>query len=132
MKMLPVRLAPGDDLRRALEDLVRAEGADAAFVVAGIGSLSTTALRLAGAGVPLIIEGDVEVLTLSGTIAANGVHLHLAIADAAGVVRGGHAAAGCIVRTTAEVLIALLPAHRFSREPDVTTGYDELVVRPRG
>jgi hypothetical protein len=29
------------------------------------------------------------------------------------------------------VLIALLPAHRFAREPDATTGYDELVVRAR-
>jgi hypothetical protein len=35
------------------------------------------------------------------------------------------------VRTTAEVLLALLPEREFSREPDEQTGYDELVVRAR-
>jgi predicted DNA-binding protein with PD1-like motif len=35
------------------------------------------------------------------------------------------------VRTTAEVLLALLPEWAFSREPDAATGYDELVVRAR-
>jgi hypothetical protein len=38
-------------------------------------------------------------------------------------------APGCIVRTTAEVLLALLPEWEFAREPDALTGYDELVVR---
>jgi predicted DNA-binding protein with PD1-like motif len=41
-------------------------------------------------------------------------------------------AQGCIVLTTAEVLLALLPDWRFTREPDARTGYDELVVRARG
>jgi len=46
-------------------------------------------------------------------------------------VLGGHVAAGSIVRTTAEVLPALLPVWEFAREPDAATGYDELVVRSR-
>ena len=45
------------------------------------------------------------------------------------MVTGGHVAYGCTVRTTAEVLLALLPDWRFSREPDAATGFDELVVR---
>jgi predicted DNA-binding protein with PD1-like motif len=36
---------------------------------------------------------------------------------------------GCVVRTTAEVLVALLPDHRFSREMDPATGYQELFVK---
>ena len=48
---------------------------------------------------------------------------------AAFVLSGGHVAPGCIVRTTAEVLLALLPDWAFAREPDALTGYDELVVR---
>jgi len=39
-------------------------------------------------------------------------------------------APGCIVRTTAEILLALLPDLRFSRELDPASGWDELVVRP--
>jgi len=52
------------------------------------------------------------------------------VADARGRVTGGHAGEGCIVRTTAEVLLALAPGWDFAREPDPATGWDELVVRP--
>ena len=43
-----------------------------------------------------------------------------------------HVAVGCIVRTTAEVLILPLPAQRFRRVVDPATGYAELVIEPRG
>jgi len=43
-------------------------------------------------------------------------------------VRGGHVAPGCIVRTTAEVLLVLLPDWHFSRAPDPTTGWAELAI----
>lgn len=129
MTPLPLRLHPGDDLRAALCAAVAAQGAGAAFVLAGIGSLSRTELRLAGAALPRTLLGDVEILGLSGSIAANGAHLHISVADAAGAVLGGHVAAGCIVRTTAEVLIVLLPDWQFSREPDAATGFAELVLR---
>ena len=83
--------------------------------------------------------GDIEILSLSGTVAVNvtdsgahsSSHLHMALSTATGQVFGGHVAPGCIVRTTAEVLLALLPEWEFVREPDALTGYDELVVRAR-
>ena len=129
MQTLPLRLNPGDDLRRALEAAVAAQGCEAAFVLAGIASLKPTVLRLAGAQDSLHLDGDVEVLTISGSIAREGSHLHLSVADAQGRVFGGHAVYGCTVRTTAEVLLALLPGWRFSREPDAGTGYAELAIR---
>ena len=101
MKTLPIRLTPGQDLRTALEAAVLAQNCRAAFVLSGIGSLSTAVLRLAGAEQP-----TVQVL-------------------------GGHVAPGCIVRTTAEVLLALLSDWQFTRESDAITGYDELVIRAR-
>ena len=128
---LPLRLRPGDDLRRALEAAVAARGLTAAFVVSGIGSLRPCCIRLAGADETLAIDGDVELLSLSGSIASNGSHLHLSVADAGGRVLGGHAGYGCVVRTTAEVLLALLPAWHFNREADAATGYAELQLRPR-
>jgi predicted DNA-binding protein with PD1-like motif len=127
----PLRLQPGDDLRAALVAAVAAQGAGAAFVLAGIGSLSATRLRLAGAEEPIEVAGDVEILSLSGSIAADGgAHLHISTADSGGRVLGGHVAPGCLVRTTAELLIALLPGWRFSREFDAVTGYAELAMRP--
>jgi predicted DNA-binding protein with PD1-like motif len=129
MNMLPLRLTPGDDLRRALEAAVTAQGCTAAFVLSGIGSLAETRVRLAGTSETQTISGNLEIISLVGTIAANGSHLHGALATADGKVLGGHIAYGCIIRTTAEVLLALLPEWDFTREPDETTGYDELVVR---
>jgi predicted DNA-binding protein with PD1-like motif len=135
MQTLPIRLNPGDDLRAGIEAAVRGAGCRAAFVMSGIGSLSTAGLRFAGAAQPRRFDGDIEILSLAGSIAFNGAHssshLHMALATASGEVFGGHVMPGCIVRTTAEVLIALLPEWDFSRAPDAVTGYQELVVRAR-
>jgi uncharacterized protein len=124
----PLRLAPGDDLRGRIEALAREWGVAAAFVVCGIGSLSRTAIRLAGAARPEVHEGDVEIVSLAGSISPDGAHLHGAFADASGRVFGGHVALGCTVRTTAEILIAELPGWIFSRQRDGITGYPELVI----
>lgn len=129
MTTLPIRLLPGQDLRRSLEAAVAERGCRAAFVLSGVGSLAPTVLRLAGASALTAIEGDVELLTLSGSIAPQASHLHASVSDVRGTVVGGHVAHGCTVRTTAEVLLALLPDWHFTREPDAATGYDELVVR---
>lgn len=131
MKTLPIRLTPGQDLREALQAAVQAQGCQAAFVLSGIGSLADARIRLAGAGEPLCVRGDLEILSLSGTLGVGHSHLHMALSTATGEVVGGHVAPGCRVRTTAEVLLALLPEWAFSREPDAATGYAELVIRPR-
>ncbi|NIE65945.1 PPC domain-containing DNA-binding protein [Burkholderia sp. Ax-1719] len=128
MQALPLRLSPGDDLRDALGRLLAAQRVNAAYVVQGIGSLSAVELRYAGIDDPTSLRGDYEILTLAGSLAPDGVHLHMSVSDAQGRVFGGHVAHGCIVRTTAEVLVMLLPGFSFSREHDAQTGYPELVV----
>lgn len=136
MQTLPIRLSPGEDLRTAIEAAVRGANCRAAFVLSGIGSLSSAGLRFAGAEQPRRLTGDMEILSLSGTVAFNGTgegarsssHLHMALSTATGEVLGGHVAPGCVVRTTAEVLLALLPEWEFSREPDEATGYQELEI----
>ena len=88
----------------------------------------TVALRYAGAARPEVLEGDFEIVALAGSLSADGAHLHMAIADGAGRVTGGHVCAGCRVRTTAEILLALLPGWTFARRRDAVTGYPELVI----
>ncbi|MET3496719.1 PPC domain-containing DNA-binding protein [Variovorax boronicumulans] len=131
MEAHALRLNPGDDLRAALDALLAQRGAEAAFVVSGIGSLSGARIRYAGAETATTLEGDLEILTLSGTLSPDGAHLHISVSDSAGQVRGGHVAPGCIVRTTAEILIAWLPEWRFARAHDPATGFPELVPRPK-
>lgn len=136
MKILPIRLIPGQDLRAALETAVREQGCQAAFVMSGIGSLSDARLRFAGMDQAQTLAGDSEILSLSGTAGVDEAgrshsHLHMAVSTATGAVFGGHVVPGCRVRTTAEVLLGLLPEWRFSREADPATGFPELVVHPR-
>ncbi len=131
MQAHPLRLFPGDDLRATLEGMLRPFGLHAAFVVQGIGSLSVAHLRFAGLDRPTVLHGDLEILTLGGSLSLDGAHLHMSIADARGQVFGGHVASGCTVRTTAEVLLAVLPDHMFSREHDARSGFTELVIRTK-
>ena len=132
METLPLRLSPGADLRAALEAEVAARSNCAGFMVSAVGSLTGARLRLAGTGEPHNLHGDLEILTLAGTVAGNGSHLHMSVADCDGRVMGGHVARGCIVRTTAEILLLLLPEWSFNRELDPATGFAELVISPRG
>ncbi|QGZ42972.1 PPC domain-containing DNA-binding protein [Pseudoduganella flava] len=127
MHALPLRLNPGDDLRAAIEQV--AHGHDAVYVLQGIGSLSGAMLRFAGRPHADAITGDLEILTLAGTVSPDGAHLHMSVADAQGRVVGGHVAPGCRVRTTAELLLAVLPGHAFGRAHDAATGYPELTIR---
>ena len=128
MLTLPLRLHPGDDVRAAVVAALLASGHQAGFVLQGIGSLEVAQLRYAGQGSTTELRGDLEILTLAGSISPDGAHLHMSVSDARGHVSGGHVGPGCVVRTTAELLLALLPGQRFSRELDPRTGYPELKI----
>ena len=131
MKVVPLRLKSGDDLRRALEAWMGEQQAQAGCVISAVGSLSVAQLRLAGASETTTICGELEIISLSGTLSPDGAHLHIAIADSSGAVIGGHLGPGSLVRTTAELVIGLLPEWRFQRELDPATGYAELRISPQ-
>jgi hypothetical protein len=126
-----LRLAPGEDLKAALLAFARAHGLKAACVVSCAGSLRQAAIRFADQPDARVIAGPVEVVSFSGTLAEDGAHLHLAVADREGRTLGGHLMPGCLVYTTAEIVVAELERLRFRREPDPKSGYRELVVGPR-
>ncbi|MTV39705.1 PPC domain-containing DNA-binding protein [Duganella radicis] len=128
MLPLPLRLHPGDDLRASVVAALLASGHEAGFVLQGIGSLRVAQLRYAGQPACAELRGDLEILTLAGSLSSDGAHLHMSVSDADGRVWGGHVGAGCIVRTTAELLLVLLPGQRFTREHDLRTGYPELKI----
>jgi len=131
MKVVPLRLHPGDDLRRALEAWMGEQQAQAGCMISAVGSLSVAQLRLAGASETTTICGELEIISLSGTLSPDGAHLHIAIAESSGAVIGGHLGLSSLVRTTAELVIGLLPEWRFQRELDPATGYAELRISPQ-
>jgi predicted DNA-binding protein with PD1-like motif len=131
MKLVSLQLQPGADLRRVMEAWIAEQQQQAGCVISAVGSLSVAQLRLAGATEEMAIHGDLEILSLSGTLSPDGVHLHIAISGSSGAVIGGHLCVGSLVRTTAELVIGLLPEWQFSRKLDLTTGYPELRISPQ-
>jgi predicted DNA-binding protein with PD1-like motif len=131
MKVAPLRLPPGADLRLTVEAWMGEQQEQAGCLISAVGSLSLVQLRLAGATEATAIHGELEILSLSGTLSPDGSHLHIAVAGSSGEVIGGHLCAGSLVRTTAELVIGLLPEWQFRRERDPATGYAELQIRAR-
>jgi len=132
MEVVPLRLQPGDDLRRALETWMGEQQEQAGCLISAVGSLSVAQLRLAGGREATGFRGELEILSLSGTLSRDGAHLHIAVASSNGTVIGGHLCSGSLVRTTAELVIGLLPEWRFRRRLDPATGFAELEISRNG
>ncbi len=131
MTCLAFRLTPGTDLKQALQQRINEEGIAAATVVSAVGSLTDYQLRFANQDTAGTGSGHFEITSLVGTLSQNGSHLHMTIADEAGRCIGGHLLDGNRIYTTAEIVIGVLPALEFTREPDSLSGYRELVVRKK-
>jgi uncharacterized protein len=130
LETLALRLPPDVDLRQTLKSIAYTENITAGIILSGIGSLKTLALRFAGQNIHTTIDGKHEILTIAGTIGTGGIHLHMSIANSQGEVIGGHVVDGCIVYTTVELTIGILPDLQFQRELDDRTGFAELAIAP--
>ena len=136
MKAHAVRLPPGEDLAIALSRLVVERKLEAAAVVTCVGSLEVASIRFANEPHARVLAGPFEIVSLVGTLEPTGQHLHICLSDnvmpkLGGRCVGGHVKEGCLVHTTAEVVLAELPSVRFSRLHDPRSGYPELVTESR-
>ena len=123
------RLHRGDDLRGAMENYVRAHHIRAAVVLSAVGCVSRARLRDASGVNIRTLEEHLEIVSLMGTLSEERTHLHISRSREDLSTVGGHLKEGCIVNTTAEIVLLELEGTAFSREPDPDTGYDELVIR---
>ncbi|KAL3802892.1 hypothetical protein ACHAWO_010391 [Cyclotella atomus] len=107
-----------------------------AFLITAVGSLKDVTIRLANASK---FDGDglgndiksykqrFEIVSLTGTFSRHdGCHIHISLADAEGIVIGGHLIDGTVF-TTCEVVLGTADEVEFVREMDDETGYRELV-----
>jgi predicted DNA-binding protein with PD1-like motif len=135
MRTYAFRLTPGTDLKAELGRVIEARGLRAGCILSCVGSLTRARLRMPGAiGEAEVIAEFVEpmeIVSLTGTLCADGLHVHIGLARRDGSCIGGHLVQGCIVNTTAELVIGELPEVEFLRPRDSATGYNELSVRPR-
>lgn len=126
-----VRLRPGQELKSELARVAREQGFEAATVTSAVGSLTDVALRLANKEETTRWQGHFEVVSLSGYIARDEFHLHMAVSDGEGRTLGGHVMEGNRVYTTLVVALEEHAAFRYRREFDPASGYDELVIERR-
>lgn len=131
MKTFAIRLRPGQDLKAELIAFTKEKGLQAGIILTCVGSLTKTALRMAGQDRIQTWEEKMEILSLVGTLSAEGAHLHLSIANAEGQAFGGHLVEGCLIYTTAEIAIGELEQYKFLRAVDPATGYKELEIADR-
>ena len=126
-----VRLRPDVDLLTSLRGFAKDHGLRAGFVASCAGSATRASVRFANQPSASTRQGHFEIVSLSGTLTQEGAHLHVAFADSTGATFGGHLMEGTIIYTTAEIILGELSDVTFSREPDSTYGYRELVPSPR-
>jgi predicted DNA-binding protein with PD1-like motif/glutaredoxin len=107
MRSLPLKLGPGSDLRRSLEELAIEQDASG-FVLGVVGNVSRAAFQCPGRSEPTVLSGDLEIITLQGTVSPQGVHLHLSLSDGDCQVWGGHLEPGTLVLKGAELLVGFL------------------------
>lgn len=131
MQTIALRLSPDADLKQSLLDYCVAQRLDAACIVSCVGSLQCAAIRFAGRAESTRVERKLEIVSLAGTLSQHGCHLHIAVADEQGQVLGGHLMQGSLVRTTAEIVLGIVPDVSFRREHDPLTGYEELKIDER-
>lgn len=124
------RLHPGEDLRRAITHMITSHDIAAGVIVSAVGSLTTARLRLAGASQITDFPGPLEIVSVTGTLGRGTMHIHIALSDSTGRTIGGHLVEGCIINTTAELVISAVDNWIFDRVTDESTGYPELAPKP--
>ena len=131
MQPLPLKLAPGSDLRLSLEELSQRDGISG-FVLGVVGNLTKASFQCPGQAEPTVLEGDLEVITLNGTFSPEGVHLHLSLSDGACQVWGGHLEPGTIVQKGVDLLIGVLEQRegRPARQTAAAAPRMEIAVLP--
>ncbi|HTE79793.1 MAG TPA: PPC domain-containing DNA-binding protein [Reyranella sp.] len=135
MRAHAFRLTPGTDLRAELTRLTEEHALRAGCILSCVGSLSHARLRMPGAvGDPEVfttLVEPMEIVSLTGTLCPEGLHVHISLSRRDGSCIGGHLAQGCVVNTTTELVIGEAPQIEFHRALDSATGYKELNVQPR-
>lgn len=132
MKVHAFRCIKGMDLKQSIINYQKEHNIQSGCILSCVGCLYQARIRVAGGQKIEEMKNDYEIVSLTGTLSENGVHLHISLSDENMTTIGGHLCDGCLVNTTAEiVLLEMNDEYRFTREFDDTTGYKEIVVEKR-
>lgn len=125
------RLVRGDDLKKEIISYCQKENIEAGVIICAVGCVRHLHIRLAEAKDYIDNEDFYEIVSITGTVSKDDVHIHLSVSDKTGKTIGGHLKDGTIVDTTCEVVIYELKDYIFGRELDALTGYDEISIQKK-
>jgi predicted DNA-binding protein with PD1-like motif len=128
MKEHAFRLEKGDDLKKSLEKYTEDNNIRAGIIVSCVGCLYEAVIRDASGINCVTLKQKLEIVSITGTLSINRCHIHISVSDEDLKVYGGHLKDGCLVNTTAEVVILELDSYVFDRKMDEKTGYKELII----
>ena len=131
MENYTFRLIPGQDLFDSIQAFVDQKPIEAGCILSGVGSLIHAEVRLADGQETTKYHGPFEIVSITGTVSTHGSHLHLSISDSEGTTIGGHFESGCLIYTTAEIVLASFADVVYTRELSEDSGYEELAIRPK-
>ena len=136
-RTVAIRLAPGDDLLKGMEEACLKYGIKNGVILSGIGSLRSalffTPVELpetkAGFGysTPIDMPGPIELISVSGAVCEGlegepSLHVHCTFGDSVGNVKAGHLIEGNIVLLTADICIGEYEDIRVVRSMDEDLG----------
>lgn len=131
MKVFATRLTPNQDLKESLNNFVQQNNIQSGFILTAVGSLKQATLRFANQNDAQVFQERFEIVSLVGTLSTHGIHLHISLSNKNGETIGGHLLEGCIIYTTAEIVIGTSEEFIFLRTVDKMTGYKELEIQPK-
>lgn len=126
-----IRLKPEEDLRTSIQEYVNANQINAGWIISCVGSVTNYNIRFANTPEGTKGSGHYEIVSLSGTLSVNGLHIHISISDNTGKTIGGHLLEGCTIYTTAEIIIGASEKLVFKRQKDGTTPWEELQIEKK-
>ena len=129
LKIHPLRLKPGADLKKEIEAYAKAHNIQAGWIATCVGSLTQYNIRFANQPQGTTGEGHFEIVSLTGTVSVNGSHIHISVSDSTGKTIGGHLLEGNVIYTTAEVVLQEDDGYSFTRENDGSTPWEELQIK---
>ena len=122
------RLKPGQDLKKSIQNVADELQIKAGWIGTCVGSLTGYTIRFANQANTGSKTGHFEIVGLTGTVSINGSHLHILVSNDTGETIGGHLCDGCIIYTTAEIIICNSNDFVFKRENDGSTPWLELQI----
>lgn len=123
------RLTRDSDLKKEIISYCKKHDIKAGVITSAVGCIKHLHIRLAEAKNYIDKEENYEIVSITGTVSKDDVHIHIAVADNTGKTIGGHLKDGTIIDTTCEVVIYELKDYAFDREFDEATGYDEISIK---